>query len=81
MPLGFGLVHDAAQTVIEINVFISVSKSVLSYFILVGILTPQDVFGSVREIPDQNYLPDLCWLIYVLLLLGRDIWARLRKGC
>ncbi len=49
-----------AQTVIEINVFISVSKSVLSYFILVGILTPQDVFGSVREIPDQNYLPDLC---------------------
>jgi len=64
--------------VIEINVFIFVSKYALSYFILHGILMLQDFFGSD---PDQNYLTDLCWLIYVLLLLGRDVWARLRKGC
>lgn len=48
------------QMVIEINVFISVSKSVLFYFILQGILMLQDFLGSVPEIPDQNYLTDLC---------------------
>jgi len=45
------------EMVIEINVFIFVSKYALSYFILHGILMLQDFFGSD---PDQNYLTDLC---------------------
>lgn len=50
------IMHDPSLTemVIEINVFISVSKYVRSYFILQGILVLQDFFGSDPEIPDQN---------------------------
>lgn len=46
------------QTVIEMNVFISISKSVLlSSFILQSILMPQDLCDSfVPESPDENYL-------------------------